>query len=280
MLKPTPTIRPPTAAGLFYPADAVQLRQEIDHLFGQVQTEPVAGQIVGLLAPHAGYVYSGKVAAAAYKHLLADSYDNVIVIAPSHYDEFEGCSVFLGDYQTPLGLIPTRRQLAQAIAAQSPSIMTSSAGHQQEHALEVQLPFLQVAVPSFQLVPIVLCWQDYAIAQRLSAAIVAALRQPEFASQRTLLVSSSDLSHYYPVERAQKLDQVVMDDIAAFDPDQLWRDIQTRRGQACGFATILTTLLTAQQLGATQARILAYATSATVSQDRDRVVGYTSALLY
>lgn len=273
-------IRKPIVAGTFYPGKVQDLEETILNLLNSSTSEHLTGEIYGLVSPHAGYIYSGKIAADAYKQLRGKSYDNVIVISPSHFDEFTGCSVFFGNYKTPLGVIPTNVELAEAIVSFSPNIIESTKGHLREHSLEVQLPFLQLVLDNFNLIPIAMGSQDYTTANELSIAINAAISKPEFTNQKTLIVGSSDLSHYFPVEKANQLDNVVLKDIEDFDEKKLFSDINSNRCQACGSGPIYAAMITSKRLGAEHSKIISYGTSGDHSRDYSSVVGYLSSVFY
>ena len=273
-------IRKPVVAGTFYPGKVKTLEETILGFLNSASPESITGKICGLVSPHAGYIYSGKIAADAYKQLQGKSYDNVIVISPSHFDEFSGCSVFFGNYQTPLGIIPTNVELAEAMTSLSPNIIESTKGHTQEHALEVQLPFLQLVLDNFNLIPIAMGNQDYTTACELSMAINTALQKPRFTNQKTIVIGSSDLSHYFPVEKANQMDNVILKDIENFDEKELFKDINSNRCQACGYGPILSTMLTSKKLGAKNSKIISYGTSGDYSRDYSSVVGYLSSVFY
>ena len=242
--------------------------------------EIIPGQIFGLISPHAGYIYSGQIAADAYKQILSKNFDNVIVISPSHFEDFSGCSVFFGDYITPLGIIPTNKELAKSIVSSSSEINDSPSGHRYEHALEVQLPFLQIVLENFKLVPIVMGRQDYSMAEILSNALNMALSSPTYKDQKTLIVGSSDLSHYLQINEAKKRDNIVLQDIQEFNAKKLSDDINSNKCQACGFGPIMSTMLTSQKLGATYSKVVSYGTSGDVSKDYQNVVGYLAGVFY
>jgi AmmeMemoRadiSam system protein B len=273
-------VRKPVVAGLFYPGNKTQLKNTILKFFKHTSTETIDGYPIGLISPHAGYEYSGTIAAEGYKQVQNQRYENVIIISPSHYDYFDGCSIYCGDYATPLGNIPTNRELATAIISASSALMESSQGHEREHALEVQLPFLQVALGNFQLVPIVMGCQDFYVAKELSDAVMATLSDSAFKEQATLIVGSSDLSHYHPADVAKQLDDIVLQSLQNFDEQQLWKDITLNRCQACGFGPIISTMQISRYLGANHSKVIAYGTSGEVTNYSSRVVGYASALFF
>lgn len=271
-------IRKPAVAGQFYPATRDQLEQDIDRLLENSSRFDV-GHIVALIAPHAGYMYSGQVAAAAYKQIQGRKTDLVVVIAPSHMESFSGSSIYGGNYYaTPLGTIPVHQALREQIARRSPKLVVSDHGHdfspfyRQEHSLEVQLPFLQRVLHSFSLIPIVMGDQDRPHCEALAEAMTTAL-----SGQNALIVASSDLSHFHPYDKAVQLDQIVIDAVEAFDHRKLSQDLATRRCEACGGGPMITAMIAAKALGADQARILMYANSGDVTGDHSQVVGYLSA---
>jgi AmmeMemoRadiSam system protein B len=150
-------VRRPAVAGMFYDDSPVALRKNIDAFLAQVQNSPFHGTLKGIVAPHAGYVYSGLTAAHAYKLLEGKQYDCVILVGPSHREYFDGISLYSGDaYETPLGRVSIHKELRSALAKESKTIVVSNAGHRSEHSLEVQLPFLQRVLGEFSFVPIIM----------------------------------------------------------------------------------------------------------------------------
>jgi AmmeMemoRadiSam system protein B/AmmeMemoRadiSam system protein A len=268
-------IRQPAVAGGFYPASPDELRQTIDGFLSQATVAPLQGELVALVAPHAGYIYSGKVAAHSYSLLKGRKYDRVVVIAPSHYESFSFSSVYNGDaYATPLGNVPVDKEFAAKLVKQSSLIQFSSRGHapaqqQGEHALEVQLPFLQRTIGDFKLVPIVMGEQTYEIERALGVALAKMT-----AGTSTLIVASSDLSHYHTYDDASKMDQKTLKAMERWDYLSLSENFERHIWEACGGGPIVSTMIAAERLGAKQARILKYANSGDSTGDRSRVVGY------
>lgn len=273
-------IRPPAVAGSFYPADRNELQTTVDKLLGQARAATLQGRIWAIVVPHAGYPYSGAVAAQAYAQLKGRHYRRVVVIAPSHYEEFGFASIYAGDfYSTPLGRIPVDKEFAAKLAAANPRLQLSSRGHvpagdHGEHALEVQLPFLQRTPGDFQLVPIVMGEQNYEISRALGVALAQAIGSPD-----TLIVASSDLSHYHPYEQASAMDRKLLRAVQDWDYFTLARNAQARAWEACGFGPIVAAMIAAERLGANSARLLQYANSGDVTGDQSRVVGYGAAAL-
>ncbi len=267
-------------AGTFYPIDRSELESSVLAMLGNSRCERLEDDIMGIISPHAGYVYSGKIAAEAYNQIRNKRYENVIVIAPSHFEYFEGCSVFFGSYRTPLGAVETNIEMAQAIVSKSSFIKESTKGHMREHSLEVQLPFLQIALGNFKLIPVVMGSQDYLTAEGLSNSIITALSDGRFANNKNFVVGSSDLSHYYPVERAREMDGIVIKDIEDFDDKSLCDDVRSKKCEACGYAPMITTMMISKRRGANRSRILSYGTSGDTSNDFSSVVGYLSCAFY
>jgi len=266
-------IREPAVAGMFYPSDTAVLRKEVDHLLSRVQAKKIEGDLRGLISPHAGYVYSGFTAANGYKLLEGKQVETVVIISPSHREYFKGISVYPGSaYRTPLGVLEVDDKLRSELIQDGGVIVSSTLGHREEHAIEVQLPFLQRVLKDFKILPIVMGDQrhDYCtlLAERLGAVL---------AGRQAFLVASSDLSHYYPYEIACKLDRIVIDEVEEFDPVGLSRDLETRRAEACGGGPMVAMLLAAKKLGADATEILHYCNSGDVTGDREGVVGYLSA---
>ncbi len=265
-------IRRSEIAGTWYPGDAKALRGTIEGYFHNVPDLAISGNVVGLVAPHAGYIYSGQVAAHAYKLIRGQAYDAVIVISPSHHYHFPGISLYgRGRYETPLGVIPPNEDLAERLLAASTVIADLPEAHRGEHALEIQLPFLQVALGAFTLVPLVMGSQDRQTCEALAEAIHRA------AGPNVLIVGSSDLSHFHGYNEAVRMDRTVLDHVARMDAPGLLRNLSEERGEACGGGPVAATLMAALKRGADRAEILHYANSGDVTGDRGSVVGYAAA---
>jgi AmmeMemoRadiSam system protein B len=265
-------IRRSAVAGTWYPGDPKALRGAIEGYFRNVPDLAIRGEVIGLVAPHAGYIYSGQVAAYAYKAIRGKAYDAVIVISPSHRYHFHGVSLFHGSgYETPLGVIPVDEDRSERLLAASPLVSSLPEAHAGEHALEIQLPFLQVALGSFTLVPLVMGSQDRQTCEELARAI------HRTAGPNVLIVGSSDLSHFHRYDEAIRLDKIVLDHLTKMDAPGLLRDLSVGRCEACGGGPAATTLMAAIKRGAGQVEILRYANSGDVTGDRGNVVGYAAA---
>ena len=269
-------VRRPAVAGMFYPDDPRELKQQIDFFLQNLEDRPIVGEIYGIISPHAGYLYSGQVAAAAYRQLLPHDYRYVAVVSPSHREYFNGVSVLPAiSYETPLGEVKIAAELCERLAEQCEIVVPSWAGHREEHALEVQLPFLQRVLGEFELIPIVMGDQNYDYAVELGEALAKVLRHED-----SLVVASSDLSHYYPASEAERMDRRVADRINAYDHEGLWDDVEMRRAEACGAGPMVAAMVAARKMGANKAEVLMYRHSGDVTGDRSAVVGYLSAALY
>jgi hypothetical protein len=271
-------VRPAEVAGSFYPADPAALVSMMDAMLDHAAVAPIEGILLAIVAPHAGYEYSGPVAAHAYAALKGRRYDRVVVIAPSHFEAFSFTSVYDGDaYATPLGTIPVDKEFAKQLASASSSIHLSGRGHDAtarggEHALEVQLPWLQRVLGEFSLVPVVMGDHSYSTCRTLGIALAKLIQ--ETSGESTLIVASSDLSHYHPYDDAIRLDRNTLQGIRERDYFSLARNIDEHVWEACGAAPIAAAMMAAERLDANRAELLHYANSGDTGGGHDRVVGY------
>ncbi len=264
-----PDVRPSPLAGRWYPADADALHRLITH-YMRVDVQPRPSTLAGLVAPHAGLRYSGPVAGHAFAHLNATDYDTVVVIGPSHYPyNAPLLTTAHTAYETPLGRVPVAGEVVHQLTE---SLRAKPVHDDPEHAIEIELPFLQVALADFELVPLAMLDQSREMAQRVAEALLVSL-----AGRRALFVASSDLSHFYDQATANKLDQTILDALTAYDPDAILDAEHDGRGLACGRGAIAAVLLA---LAGGSARVEAYATSGDVSGDVARVVGYVAATVW
>ena len=270
-------IREPAFAGMFYPDRSEVLSSDVKRYLGNVKGERIEGEVVALVAPHAGYMYSGQVAAHAYKLIEGKNFHSVIVVAPSHRALFKGVSLYdRGGYRTPLGVVPVDVDLSKKMMERRKEIQFIPQAHEQEHSLEVQIPFLQIALKAFKLVPIVMgpSW-NWESCDSLASAIAEAAK-----GKNVLLVASSDLSHYHAYGKAVELDQIVLGHLERLDPEGLSNSLRRGLGEACGGGPLITVMLAAKALGANKGRVLKYANSGDIAGDRSRVVGYGAAVFY
>ena len=263
--------------GTWYPGSSGILREDIEHYFFRVPDRTLEGEIYGLIVPHAGYAYSGQVAAHAYKLIRGKVFDAVIVIGPSHRTPFRGVSIYTGGgYETPLGVVSVDEDLAREIL-RAGEVITSLVpeAHAQEHSLEIQLPFLQVALGRFAFVPLVMGDQNRETCQDLAKAVVRAAGK-----RRVLIVGSSDLSHYHPYEKAVEMDHRAIERMEKMDALGLLDVLATGASEACGGGPAAVTMMAAGKLGADRGEVLKYANSGDVTGDRSGVVGYASIVFY
>lgn len=271
-------IREPAVSGTFYPSNPRVLKEDIKQYLNLAPGGLVSGRVLGLISPHAGYMYSGEIAAYGYKTLQAGDYDTVIIVAPSHKAYFEGVAIQdTGGYRTPLGLMRIDEKTAGAIVNAGQAVHSNPVPHRGEHSIEVQLPFLQIVLGDVPFVPLIMGEQSMSSCKELSDQIVAAVRElHKFA----LIIGSTDLSHYFSYTQAVRLDSAVTKRLAAFDAQGLEEDLNADRGEACGAGPMLVTMLAARKLGAGRAAVLRYANSGDVSGDKTTVVGYVSCAFY
>ena len=274
-----PQIRPSILAGSWYPAQEKELLGMINSFLSSANIPQINGTIKAIIVPHAGYMYSGGVAAYSFKAIKGMDIKRVIMIGPCHRPFFYGASVNLQKgYQTPLGIVPVDEAFAKRLIKASGTIHYVPMAHAFEHSLEIELPFLQTVIKDFKIVPILLGEQDIHTCRELARCILRLLKNDPY-SKETLILASSDLSHYYSYDEAVQLDHVVLDDVRNMDPDRLNRDFLNGRCEACGRGAIITAIIVARNLGANKAMILKYANSGDVTGDHSRVVGYMSAIL-
>jgi AmmeMemoRadiSam system protein B/AmmeMemoRadiSam system protein A len=274
-------VRQAAVAGSFYPADPKELSAILDEYLSRATEPRMSDPIFAAVAPHAGYVYSGPIAAYTYVQLKGRSYKRVVVIAPSHYVAFDYTSIYDGDaYATPLGNVPVDKAFARELQKMSATMKLSSEGHAPtaaggEHAIEVQLPWLQKVLGSFEVVPIVMGDQSYESSRALGVAL-AKLIKVSGKPEETLVLASSDLSHYHTYDDAVKIDHKTLSALESWDYFSMSRNFQSRVWEACGGAPIVAAMIYAERMGANQARVLRYANSGDVTGDRSRVVGYSA----
>lgn len=265
-------VRKSAIAGTWYPGTARELGATVDRFLSGVDRTSLDGRLLGVISPHAGYTYSGQVAAYAYRELQGLSFDVVAVISPMHRMYVGPYVINAADYyETPLGLVEVDRTLIDALAADVPLSLVE---WDDEHSLEIQLPFLQRVLPPFKLLPVMQGDQSLPACEVLADGLAKVLR-----GKNALLVASTDLSHFHAYQAATVLDHVVRTYIEAYDPEGLARALQDGDAEACGGGPVASVMLAARALGANRATILNYANSGDVTGDLRRVVGYLSAAI-
>jgi AmmeMemoRadiSam system protein B/AmmeMemoRadiSam system protein A len=270
-------IREPALAGSWYPGEPEILSRDVKRYLENAKREKVEGEIVALVSPHAGYVYSGQVAAYAYKLVERMVFDAVVVVGPSHRFPFKGASLWAqGGFRTPLGVVSIDAELSKKLMEKRKEIRFIPEAHHQENSLELQIPFLQTVLKSFKLVPIAMepdwSWET---CQLLASAIAETVR-----GKKVLLIASTDLSHYYSYNVAVELDRIFLGHVERFDIEGMNRDLKSNRTEACGGGPVVTIMLAAKALGADKGKVLKYLNSGDVTGDRSRVVGYAAGVFY
>jgi hypothetical protein len=272
-------IREPSVSGSFYPNNVDALRADIEGYLGNVPAGDLTGDIRGLVAPHAGYMYSGQTAAYGYKALSGRRYDTVIILAPSHQAFFVGAAVQeSGGYRTPFGVVEIDEALARELVRSADIVHADPKMHRREHAIEVQIPFLQCVLTDFRIVPLVMgSAQDPQGSLELGALIYDAIKNKEGSC---LILGSTDLSHYYPYGFAVEMDRAAVELLEKFDLEGMSRELVRGKYEACGAGAILATMCVCEKLGATKSKVLHYTNSGEVTGDRNAVVGYVSCVFY
>jgi len=280
-------IRPPVVAGRFYPKDPAELRATVATLLADARRphnltpSPRAerGNVRAVVAPHAGYIYSGPTAARAFARVAIPGL--VVILAPNHTGichAASGISLWeSGAFRTPLGDVPVDADVASALREISGNtVEVDHAAHENEHAVEVELPFIQVSRADVRIVPLVIAWDAWEPARRLGeilARLIGAIGEP------TLLLASSDLNHYEPAEISEKKDARALDAVTALDGEELLARCKRERISMCGRAPVAATLAAARAVGATRAEVVDYRHSGWVSGDNARVVGYAGVVI-
>ncbi|MCC7451713.1 MAG: AmmeMemoRadiSam system protein B [Anaerolineae bacterium] len=273
MVQQASDMRPSPLAGTWYPARPDALNAMMDRFLQTAPAPTDSDKVVGLLAPHAGYRYSGPVAAHAFSLVKDQAFDTVVVIGPLHRPLPVNGSILTtahSAYETPLGSVPVDQEALNAIHKLVP---LTAVRNDPEHSVEIEVPFLQhVLKPGFTLVPIMLRDQSAPLAEALGGALAETLRD-----RRVLFVASSDLSHFYPQEVANQLDSTMLACVESMDADQVVELNETGQAFACGYGAIATVIHALQAWHADQSTVTGYATSGNVTGDFSSVVGYGAA---
>jgi AmmeMemoRadiSam system protein B len=271
-------IRPSPIAGTWYSKDPVRLRQQIDFYLAEAKNPPVHGSVVAVIAPHAGHRFSGRTAGHAFAAVAGREYDLVAVISPMHgpYPATLLTSAHQA-YSTPLGPVwvdqPALAKLDEFLTQDG--LPLTPVANDREHSLEIELPFLQRAITGdFKLLPVMVRSQVPMVSRRLGHALAKVME-----GRTGLLVASTDLSHFYPEEMAEQLDQEMLRRIRSFSPDDLFTAERTGKGFACGVAAVAAVLWAARELGANIVEVLHHSTSGDQTGDHGSVVGYGAAVV-
>ncbi len=269
-------VKEPNVAGAFYPDDPKVLSAMIEEFLAQAKPSAMNGEIFALISPHAGYGYSGQVAAFGYKLIEGKPYKTVIVLAPSHQYAFSGVSVYAdGAFRTPLGEVMVDRDFTQKLLNKIKDVAYVPEAFAKEHAVEVQIPFLQKVLPFFKIVPIIMGDSSYDTCQRLAIL----LKHPIGERKDILVVASTDLYHGYDFEEALRVDKETVSSVEKMDAEALFKGLEDGQLQMCGGYGVVTTLILSKLLGHDKTKVLCYTNSAEVTGKREKgvwTVGYVS----
>ena len=277
-------VRHAARSGQFYPGDKQALSSMIGDFLEKAEKVVVNGEIVGLWVPHAGYMFSGQVAANAYCTVHGSNYDVVIVIGPSHYEPIRGASIGDWDiYRTPMGDVKVDTELAQKIRDTSSLVNSVPSAHKYEHSVEVQIPFIQTVLPGVPIVPMVIGQLSMKDSKKIAQALVKAVQ-----GKKVLFIASSDMSHFPSYKDAYEVDLLVMDAVADFDVKKVYnlnrslmkKNIPGLECVLCGQGALTTVMMATMESGAKESRALPYANSGDIYGERHRVVGYGAAIFY
>jgi len=273
-------VRQPAVAGRFYPGNAQHLRAAVETFTAPAASASPETEVkiraLGCVVPHAGYMYSGHVAGAVYRRL--DLPRRFVILCPNHTGMGEPLAIMsAGAWQTPLGEVSVDQPLAQRLKSLLPLLSEDQAAHRYEHALEVQLPFLQVLTPGFQFVPITVGTGNFDVLSALGVVVGTATAE---AGDPVLVIASSDMNHYENDSVTRVKDRRAIDQLLALDPRGLYDVVHQADISMCGYGPAVVMLTAVRKRGATCAELVRYATSGDVSGDRDMVVGYAGIVVY
>jgi MEMO1 family protein len=278
-MNPISELRPSPIAGLWYEDNPDRLAEQIDSYLDQAVIPQLNGEVLAVIAPHAGHRYSGRTAGHAFRTVLGKQVDLVAVVSPMH--QYYPATLLTSShegYNTPLGPVWIDHDLLRhmdQILREDYNLGLISISNDHEHSLEIELPFLQRALqPGYKLLPIMVRSQSAKVARPLGSVLAEVLK-----GRSVLLVASSDLSHFYPLEAADQLDAALLQQVADFSPDGVIKAEHTGSGFACGAAAIAAVLWAARELGGNHVEILHHSTSAEESGDVQAVVGYGAAVV-
>lgn len=272
--------RPAAVAGSWYPSSPTRLRSALENYLSVAGADaenapPEHAQLLGLIAPHAGLIYSGPVAAHAFRLLHRRRFNLIVLVGPSHYVPFEGVAVWpSGAFETPFGDVPVHEEAAAALIETTSLVRELPAAHAREHSLEMHLPFVAMDDPKPSILPLVMGHQTRATAFALGDALA------QLMPQETLFVASSDLSHYLDARAAGVMDAQVIESVESGDAERLMQTLERQPDHACGGGPMVAVMRAASLRGANASRVLQYADSGDVSGDKSAVVGYMAAALY
>jgi AmmeMemoRadiSam system protein B len=266
-------VRQPAVAGQFYPADSAELRRAVTGFLEQADSPTIDGELLALIVPHAGYMYSAPVAAYCYKLLQNSGVDRVILCGPSHYTPLRGISVYGPgvSWRTPLGNVRCDDSLCNRLLAFDKRFIVAEQVHAREHSLEVQLPFLQTVLKDFRIVPLALGTQSASEVELLARALES-LKLDD----HTVMIASSDWQHYRPASQGHEMDSLGMACLTQLDADRLQQYLDDGAVEMCGGGPAVAVLKAAMARGANKVKILKYGDSGDITGDKSSVVGYVA----
>jgi len=266
------SVREPAVAGQFYPGHPERLRASVKSYLSSASERSPA---IACMVPHAGYMYSGATAGSVFSHI--DIPESCVILCPNHTGRGHPLALMSeGEWRTPLGAVAIDCTLAEKLMQNFPALTEDSAAHRSEHAIEVELPFLQISRPGVKFVPIAVGTAQLILLQQLGEAIAAAVKQTK---QKVLIIASSDLNHYEDDATTRVKDRKAIEKVLALDAPGLYGTVINESISMCGFGPAVAMLTAARLLNATKAELIAYATSADASGDYDRVVGYAGIII-
>jgi AmmeMemoRadiSam system protein B len=278
----TSAVRTPAVAGRFYPGRAEELLREVREFTSSDKIPVATSRIsaIGCVAPHAGYIYSGGVAGAVYSRLEIP--ERCVIMCPNHTGKGRPLAIMASTvWQTPLGEVAADADVGARLLRRFPALQEDSAAHRAEHAIEVQLPFLQALRPEVKIVPIAIGTGDFDALRSLGEALadVIADRLEEDQDEKVLIIASSDMNHYESDAITRVKDHKAIERVLAMDARGLWEVVMNEHISMCGFGPTIVMLTAAKLLGATSATLVKYATSGDVSGDYESVVGYAGIIV-
>lgn len=278
--------RKPSVSGIFYSSNKEQLVDELKGCFtnkifgpGRLPPSDQVRKIYGMVSPHAGYLYSGSVAANGYYSVSSSKFNNVILVGPNHYGLGSSVATTMnGIWESPIGDVMVNPQVAKDIASRATSMDFDEFAHSRDHCLEVQIPFLLFAAEKFRIVPIILTNQDEYLALELGSAISDTVNECISKGDEFMLIASSDFTHYESNSEAHRKDSQLIKSILSLDITAFYYTLRQYNVSACGYGAIASVMVAAKNLGATRGELIRYATSGDVTGDKSSVVGYSSIL--
>lgn len=270
-------VKEPDLAGSWYTASKEELTTELQSYLDRADPDKVEGDIFAVIAPHAGYRYSGQVAAYGYKAVRGRGIKSVILIGFTHRPKFDGIAIYdRGSFRTPLGDIAVDSVLASRIATGNPRVSYRPDAFSQENSVEMEVPFIQMALKGSKIVPIAFGAGSFKDVEELAGSLERALRGRD----DYLIVASTDLSHYRSYDDANRIDGHLMKVLDGMDPKELYEEAALGTSELCGVMPVATAIMAAKKLGYDKIKVLKYANSGDTAGDKSRVVGYLSAVIY